>query len=754
MNIQKKLITFLGDGTTANKSETVISLAEAEGLWVVASVCQLLKLPFNAQVVRTTTAFPLSADSLHRTLKELGVTTRQCSVSFENLQRAGALSSLVFLHAESPPVGQMSGSSGTDGSGSESVPSNVIPITASHKDAAEAPAPVLADTQIIPAIVIGAKDGKVLLALCGKCAKPEMMTFDEMTARLSSQSIWSLSRLEKLPQQEQEGFGWRWFLNSFLSHKALIRNVLLTSLVVQLIGLGTPLATQAIVDKVISNQAVNTLLVLGVGIGVFALFSAALSWIRQSFLLHIANRMDGELAVSVFRHLFRLPLQFFEQRATGVLINRVHGVEQIREFMSGAFLTLVLELPFLLIFLGIMLYYSLVLSALVLSIVAAMTALSFVAGPILRQRAMQQYQLGAKGQGFMTEYVSAMESVKSLQMEPGIERRFTQLNQAYLDAVMCTRTFGNSYGTLMNLMEQLMNVSVLCLGAYVSMTSPDFTLGMLIAFQMFASRVSQPLIKMSGLWQEFQQTRIAVMQLSDIMNMPAEPYSALPGAPNTGPGLVQMKGVSFRYSQDRPFLYSNLGLTLESGKCTVLVGPSGSGKSTLAKILQGIIMSYEGQVTIDGRDIRSMATNELRQYFGVIPQETVLFSGTVFENLLSGAPAASMEQVVAACQMAGIHDAIQAMPKGYQTELGERGVGLSGGQKQRISIARALLKRPKILVFDEATSSLDKISADCIGETVNNLQGKATVLFIAHQVPDTLKFDVRVDLGQSLVVNY
>jgi subfamily B ATP-binding cassette protein HlyB/CyaB len=293
-----------------------------------------------------------------------------------------------------------------------------------------------------------------------------------------------------------------------------------------------------------------------------------------------------------------------------------------------------------------------------------------------------------------------------------------------------------------------MTLAILIVGALLVMDGAGFTVGMLVAFQMFASRTSQPMLRLVGLWQEFQQASVAVRRLGDVMDMPTEPFTVMPSRSRRAAGHVEVKGLGFRYSEQHPFVYRNLDVTLRPGQLTVLMGPSGSGKSTLAKLMLGFYPPSEGQITIDGRDVRNLSANELRQHFGVVPQETLLFSGTIYDNLVLANPHASFEEIMNACRQAEIHDVIDKLPQGYQTQIGEHGVGLSGGQRQRIAIARALLKQPAVLIFAEATSALDADTSEQFARTINQLKDASTILFITHQAPRGLAFDAIVQLGE------
>jgi subfamily B ATP-binding cassette protein HlyB/CyaB len=552
-------------------------------------------------------------------------------------------------------------------------------------------------------------------------------------------------------------FGFAWFVPELLKHKAVWRDVLWASLVLQLLALGLPLFTQAIIDKVVVHRTDSTLIAVAIGMGIFMLATATLTWVRQYLVLHTGNRVDAVLAATVFEHLFKLPPRYFQHRPTGVVAARLHGVETIREFVSSAAVTLILDIPFLLVAVAIMFYYSVLLTCIALAVLALITLLSALVAPVFQTRLNELFLLGARNQAFLTEYIAGFETVKSLQFEPQLQAKYSGYLASYLHSGFKTKQIGNTYNVIASTLEQAMTLLILLVGAWIVMHPATdstgativFTIGMLVAFQMFAGKLSQPLMRMVGLWQQFQQASLAVERLGDVMNAPAEPYSIAPSRRSAGTGHIEVERLAFRYAEDLPYLYQDLSITIAPGKTIALMGPSGSGKSTLAKLLLGFYVPTQGRVLLDGIDIRHLSANELRATFGVVPQETMLFSGTIYDNLLLANPHASFEQITQACQMAEIHSTIEALPQGYQTPIGERGAGLSGGQKQRLAIARALLKRPKVLIFDEATSALDAETAEHFAKTINALKGKVTMLFITHALPKALRVDEVVHLSRD-----
>jgi subfamily B ATP-binding cassette protein HlyB/CyaB len=743
-------------------------------VWAMGSFCALNRKPFDAGLLLKQFPPPYSSDSFVHAARAMGFRIKRRDCASSELSKFN-LPCLVVLKPDNP-LARHSGegrnpartNSPRSGQNSDDVPlsreiinqldsglrrnDDVLANEQSGLNKNE-PAEDSAPRKHHPAIIVQIKDDSVTLFEAGT-NQPRTMTSAEFAARFAGTAFQLALETKAIKDPDgalknQAEFGFRWFIPELMKHKRIWRDVLIASLIIQLLALGTPLFTQVIIDKVVVHHTQSTLIVIGIGLAVFMIFSALLSWVRQYLILHTGNRVDAVLGAAVFDHLFKLPPRYFEHRPTGVIAARLHGVETIREFIASAAVTLILDFPFLLIFLGIMLYYSVMLTCVALAMLSVIVILSLIVAPMFRSRLNEQFLLGARNQAFTTEYVSGLETVKSLQMEPQLNARYSDYLAEYLRAGFSVRQIGNTYNALSNGMEQMMTLSILIIGAYTVMNDTSFTIGMLVAFQMFASRLSQPMLRLVGLWQQFQQANLSVQRMGDIMNAPAEPYSILPTRLREGKGQIDIVGLSFRYAENLPFLYEGFNLKVTPGKIIAIMGPSGSGKSTLTKLLQGFYQPAGGTIKIDGNDIRYLSANELRHYFGVVPQETVLFSGTIYDNLLMANPHATFEQVVHACKMAEIHSSIEALPQGYQTEIGERGVGLSGGQKQRIAIARALIKQPKILIFDEATSSLDSTTAEHFAATINQLKGKVTMMFITHAMPKNLLVDEVVRIGQG-----
>ncbi len=698
------------EGVVRESRESVRSLTLADSIWLLSSFCTLHRLSFDAALFVQRYPQALTFDELEEPVRELGLRLWHSTRSLA----AALAANLPLAIRLNDPEGQRW------------------------------------------ALILNADETQLAVLRQGETA-PRMVPVGDIESAFAGVALAFLPQAIEAADPDNiepraARFGLRWFLPELMKHKYIWREVLLASLVMQLMGLALPLFTQVIIDKVVVHRTRSTLIALAIAMAMFLVFTSLLSWIRQYLILHTGRRIDAVLGSQVFDKLFRLPLLYFQHRPTGVIAARLQGIETIREFIASAAVTAFLDVPFLFIFVAIMFWYSVPLTFLVLGVLAVVTTLSLLVSPMFRSLLNEQFKRGAAAQAFVTEYVAGVETVKSLQFEPQLNVRYRGLLAEYLKSTFATRQLANNYNSWTGALEQGMTSGILLLGAYIVMTGSALTIGMLVAFQMFASRVSQPMLRLVGVWQQWQQTRISIARLGDIMNAPAESYSLRPRrAATQGPGVVELEDLSFRFADNLPLLYDKFHLALPAGQVTAITGPSGIGKSTLAKLLQGFYVPTSGRIRIDGVDINALSANELRATFGVVPQETVLFSGSILENLKLASPFASFEQVVAACKMAEIHTTIEALPEGYETAIGERGTGLSGGQRQRLSIARALLKGPKVLIFDEATSSLDPSTAEQVGRTISALKGRVTILFIAHALPRSLQVDKTVRIGEKLV---
>lgn len=734
-------------------------LNHEEFLWALSLSCQLNRIPFEPELATKQYPPPYHTVQLEAALQRYGFATSTKNTNLSLINKH-ALPCLVVFHP--------SFTFDSDDNRKQDV-AQVSETDTATKLAEETEVLTQPQTKLCMLLGLDITQDKLLLLAHGEL-QPKVVSLEEAEKHFANVYLMLRKAEAQLDEVEEPHqsldiasplkatqssnvspvFGFRWFIPELLKYKSIWSEVLIASLAIQLVGLAVPICTQIVIDKVVVHHTTSTLVVIGIALFIFMVFSNAIGWVRQYLVLHTGNRIDASLGHKVFSHLLDLPVRYFDHRPTGVIIARVHGVETIREFLSGGLVTLLLDLPFLFVFLAIMFWYSWQLSLIALACLGLISLMSFLVTPIIRTKLNHQFMLGARNQAFLTEYMSGIETVKSLQMEPQLKQTFGDYLSTYLRAGFDSRKLSITYNTAANSLDQLQTLAILCVGAWLVMHNPEFTIGMLVAFQMFSGRLSQPVMRLVGLWQEFQQADIAVKRLGDVMNAPAEPISLIPTRANTAQAIdISVEDLGFKYSDELPWLYQHLNIHIKAGQCVVIMGPSGCGKSTLAKLLLGFYQPREGIIKLNGQDIRYLAANELRNYFGVVPQETVLFSGTIYDNLILANPQASFEQIIHACQLAEIHQAIEQLPQGYQTPIGEHGTGLSGGQKQRIAIARAVLKQPKVLIFDEAVSNLDQQTAEHFAQTVNKLKGKVTILFITHQLPKGLQVDEAVVLGKT-----
>ena len=539
-----------------------------------------------------------------------------------------------------------------------------------------------------------------------------------------------IKRVYKLTDENQP-FGLRWFIPEFLKLRGVFGQIALAVLMINAIGLVTPLFFQIVVDKVLVNNAYSTLNVLGVGIVAAIFFNAGLEYLRNYLLLFATNKIDISTATKTFRHLMRLPIEFFERVPSGVLLKHMQQTEKIRGFLSGNLFFTVLELFSLVVFIPFLLLYSVELTLVVLGYSVLMALVIACLIRPFQIRLNELYQAEGKRQSMLVEAIHGVRTVKSLAIEPVEERAWNDSTAYAIKSYFRVGKISMTARTISQMLEMLMTVSVIWVGAHL-VNDHVITIGALIAFQMLSGRVTGPLVRLVGLIHEYQQVALSVKMLGVVMNTPAEPAGG--GVRNPLKGNITFENVTFQYRPDTPQVIRNFNLEIPVGSTIGIVGRSGSGKTTLTKLLQGLYPVQSGLIKIDGIDLREIDKAHLRSSIGVVLQENYFFNGTVRDNICLTKRNASLEEIIYAARLAGAHEFVSNLPKGYDTMLEENASNLSGGQKQRLAIARALLTNPSVLIFDEATSALDPESENVIQENLAAIAKGRTVLIISHRL--------------------
>ena len=546
-------------------------------------------------------------------------------------------------------------------------------------------------------------------------------------------------------------FDFSWFIPSLVKHRRLFAEVLVVSLFLQLFALVSPLFFQVVMDKVLVHRGLTTLDVLVIGLVVVVLFESVLTILRTYVFSHTTSRIDVELGARLFRHLVGLPLAYFQARRVGDSVARVRELENIRSFLTGNALTLVLDVAFSVIFIAVMFFYSVPLTLIVLVSMPLYVALSVVVVPVLRARLNEKFARGAENQAFLVETVTGIQTVKANALEPALARRWDNQLAAYVAASFRTSTLASYGHEGINLIGKLVNAGMLWYGAQL-VIEQQLTVGQFVAFNMFAQRVAQPIMRMAQLWTDFQQTGISMDRLGDILNTRTEVSPSAAAQLPPLKGRVQFDAVTFRYRPEAPPVMHAVGLDIAPGEVLGIVGRSGSGKSTLTKLVQRLYVPQEGRVIVDGVDISLIDAAQLRRQIGVVLQENLLFNRSVRENIAITDPAAPIEAVIRVSRLAGAHDFISELPEGYDTVVGEQGASLSGGQRQRIAIARALFTNPRILIFDEATSALDYESEAILQKNMAAICKARTVIVIAHRLSSVRRAHRIVVLDRGRIV--
>jgi len=564
-----------------------------------------------------------------------------------------------------------------------------------------------------------------------RAERPEVISFEDLAARWTGELL--LVRSESGLPGETSRFDFTWFIPAIVKYRKLLGEVLLVSFALQLFALVTPLFFQVVMDKVLVHHGLTTLDVIAAGLLGIMLFESALSGLRSYVFAHTASRIDVELGSRLFRHLINLPLAYFQARRVGDSVARVRELENIRSFLTGNAITLLLDVLFSVVFVLVMFYYSGWLTLIVLMSLPLYVLVSLFVTPLLRARLQDSFTRGAENQAFLVETVNGIDTVKSMAVEPQAIRKWDNQMAAYVAAGFKTQTLSTIANESVSLIGKLVTVATLWLGARLVIDG-QLSVGELIAFNMLAGRVSGPIMRLAQLWTSFQQTGVSVQRLGDILNTRTELSQATRSALPPLRGVIEFDQVHFRYRADGSEVLRGVSLQIAAGEVIGVVGRSGSGKSTLTRLLQRLYVPERGRVLVDGMDLALADVSSLRRQIGVVLQDNMLFNRSIRENIALSDPGAPLEAVMHAASMAGAHEFILELPEGYDTMVGEHGTSLSGGQRQRVAIARALIGNPRILIFDEATSALDYESERIIQQNMQSICAGRTVIIIAHRL--------------------
>ena len=558
--------------------------------------------------------------------------------------------------------------------------------------------------------------------------------------------------LQKTKGTPQKRFGINWFLPSIIKYRYTLILVFIASFFVQLFGLANPLMIQVIIDKVIVQNSADTLHVLGAFLLIIALFEALLSTLRTYLLVDTTNRIDMTLGSEIIDHLLRLPLRYFERRPVGEISTRINELENIRQFLTGTALMVVLDSVFSVLYIVVMFIYSPLLTFVSLGIIPLFVVATLIFSPVIRRQLRTKAERNAQTQSFLVEVMTGIQTVKAQNIELRSRWQWQERYARYVSAGFNTVLTSTLAGSTSNFLNKLSGLLVLWIGAYLVLDQ-QLTLGQLIAFRIIAGYVTSPILRLTQLWQNFQETALSLERLADIVDTPQEVEQDRANIPMPFvKGAVKYDNVSFRFKQHAPLILNNVSLEFPAGTFIAVVGASGAGKSTLTKILCRLYELESGRILIDGYDVNKVELYSLRRQVGVVPQETLLFEGTVQENIALTNPDATTEEIIEAAKVAAAHEFIMTLPNGYNTNVGERGSALSGGQRQRIAIARSVLQQPRMLLLDEATSALDYTTEQQVCLNLLSAFNDRTVFFITHRLGSIRNADVIVVMDKGSVV--
>lgn len=543
------------------------------------------------------------------------------------------------------------------------------------------------------------------------------------------------------------------FWGAFLPYQSMLLPIIIATVLLQVFGVVTPLFTQIILDQVVVHKSLPTLHVFIIGLLMFGFWRIGLVCIRQYLLDYFSNQVDLTLISGFISHTLNLPLQFFATRHVGDIVTRVQENQKIQSFLTRQAIGAWLDAIMAVFYVGLMLHYNLQLALLVLALLPPIIILTVIASPFLRRISRQIFHEAAKQNSSLVEMLTGIATVKATGAERDLRWQWEDHLTSQFNAQFRGQKFSNGLQGVSSAINTLGSTALLWYGATL-VIQDQLSIGQFVAFNMMIGNVIGPVLSLVGLWDEFQEVLVSVERLDDIFTAtpeerPDKPLIVLPSLR----GEVQFENVTFRYNadDDRNIL-QNISFYVSPGSTVAIVGRSGSGKTTLISLLQGLYHPNTGRITIDGNDLRHVSPQSLRHQLGVVPQECFLFSGTILDNITLYRSEYPLESVLEVAKLAEAHSFIQSLPLGYHTKVGERGTMLSGGQRQRIAIARALLSNPRILILDEATSSLDTESERRFQKNLQHISRNRTTFIIAHRLSTVRSADCILVIDRGLIV--
>jgi ATP-binding cassette, subfamily B, bacterial HlyB/CyaB len=553
-------------------------------------------------------------------------------------------------------------------------------------------------------------------------------------------------------RDEDQPFGLGLIVSQLLRDRRIARDIAVAAIILSLLALGPILFWRLLIDRVLYYHGFDTLAVLCTAMLVLILFETVFGYMRRFLVLHVTARVDAKLSTYMFDKVLSLPLDFFERSSTGVIARDMNEMFKIRNFLTGQLFGTVLDSFVLLVFLPIMFFFSVILTGVVLGFSGVICLWIVWMLPVLRRKGAAVFRAEGAKNALLVESLQGIRTVKSLALDARQRHEWDIRVAAATRLRVDEFRTANVIQTVVTPLERLMVSGTIALAVYLAIVSNDqIYVGAIVAFMMLTQRVASPLIQLSHLLQQYDEAQFAVKAISALVNQPAEEGRSRAGIRTPLNGRIEFEDVRFCYRGAAKPALDGVSLTVPEGTILGIMGRSGSGKTTVARLLQMLDSNYQGLIKIDGNDLREIDVDHLRSSLGVVPQECFLFSGTIRDSIAAARPDASFEDVVYAARLAGAEEFIEHLPRGYETYIQEGSTNLSGGQRQRLAIARALLGDPRILILDEATSSLDAESEAIVNANLLRIAKGRTLVIISHRLSVLVPADAVLVLDRGRV---